>query len=98
VDLDRLPATATVLERPKDAMDSLRPHLPWLSVLFGSMLVIIGLLLHGIRVRHAAEAAQRLSARNYQALFDHSPDAIMVRDSQTGHIVQINTRFCQLFG
>ena len=98
VDLDRLPATATVLERPKDAMESLRPHLPWLSVLFGSMLVIIGLLLYGIRVRHAAEAAQRLSARNYQALFDHSPDAIMVRDVGSGLIVQINTRFCQLFG
>ncbi|HCX81684.1 MAG TPA: hypothetical protein DHV01_08780 [Rhodoferax sp.] len=98
VDLDRLPATATVLQRPKDTMESLRPHLPWLSVLFGSMLVIIGLLLHGIRVRHAAEAAQRLSARNYQALFDHSPDAIMVRDADTGQIVQINPRFVQLFG
>jgi PAS domain S-box-containing protein len=98
VDLGRLPATATVLQRPKDTMESLRPHLPWLSVLFGSMLVIIGLLLHGIRVRHAAEAAQRLSARNYQALFDHSPDAIMVRDADSGQIVQINPRFCQLFG
>ncbi|MBX9816945.1 MAG: PAS domain S-box protein [Burkholderiaceae bacterium] len=98
VDLDLLPATATVLQRPKDTMESLRPHLPWLSVLFGSMLVIIGLLLHGIRVRHAAEAAQRLSARNYQALFDNSPDAIMVRDTGTGKIVQINPRFGQLFG
>ena len=98
VDLDRLPANATVLQRPKDTMESLRPHIPWLSVLFGSMLVIIGLLLHGIRVRHAAEAAQRLSARNYQALFDHSPDAIMVRDADSGQIVQINSRFCQLFG
>lgn len=98
VDLDRLPTNATVLQRPKDTVESLRPHLPWLSVLFGSMLVIIGLLLHGLRVRHAAEAAQRLSARNYQALFDHSPDAIMVRDADTGRIVQINSRFCHLFG
>ena len=98
VDLGRLPVGATVLQRPKDTMESLRPHIPWLSVLFGSMLVIIGLLLHGIRVRHAAEAAQRLSTRNYQALFDHSPDAIMVRDADSNQIVQINSRFCQLFG
>lgn len=98
VDLNRLPDTATVLQRPKNTLESLRPHLPWLSVLFGSMLVIIGLLLHGIRVRHAAEVAQRLNARNYQALFDHSPDAILVRDSDSGRIVQTNSRFVQLFG
>mgnify|MGYP003352987049 CR=1 FL=1 len=62
------------------------------------MLVIIGLLLHLVRVRHRTAKALELSARNYQELFEHSPDAILVRDAQTGHIVQTNSRFSQLFG
>lgn len=98
VDLKRLPPGATVLQRPKDTLEALRPHIPWLSVLFGSMLVIIGLLLYGIRERNATAQALRLSARNYQELFAHSPDAIMVRDATTGRIVQTNARFCALFG
>lgn len=98
VDLDSLPADATVLQRPQDTVEALRPHLAWLSVLFGSMLVIIALLLYGIRIRHAAEAAMRLSARNYQALFDHSPDAVLVRDVNSGEIVDCNPRFREMFG
>ena len=98
VDLARLPAGATVLNRPGNTLESLRPHLPWLSVLFGSMLVIIGLLVHGIRVRHMAAKALELSARNYQELFAHSPDAIMVRDAESGRVVQTNARFRELFG
>ncbi len=98
MDLNSLPVGATVLQRPADTMESLRPHVAWLSVLFGSMLVVIALLLYGIRIRHAAEAAMRLSARNYQALFDHSPDAVLVRDVNSGEIVDCNPRFREMFG
>ena len=98
LDLDKLPPHATVLQRPPDVMDSLRPHMAWLSVLFGSMLVIIALLLYGLRIRQSAEAALRLSARNYQALFDHSPDAVLVRDINSGVILDTNARFREMFG
>lgn len=94
----RLPADAVVLNRPPDSLDSLRPHLPWLSVVFGSLLLIIGMLLYTMRVRRNAELALRQSARHYQALFDNSPDAILVRDMATGQLVQTNTRFGQMFG
>ena len=93
-----LPPNATVLQRPRDAAESLRPHLAWLSVLFGGMLVIIVILIYGIRIRQKAEAALRLSARNYQGLFDHSPDAVLVRDVRSGDIVDTNPRFREMFG
>ena len=98
LELDHLPPNATVLQRPREAMESLRPHLAWLSVLFGSMLVIIALLLYGLRIRQSAEAALRMSARNYQALFDHSPDAVLVRDVNSGDILDTNPRFREMFG
>lgn len=94
----RLPANAVVLNRPPDSLDSLRPHLPWLSVVFGSLLLIIAMLLYTLRVRRNAELALRQSARHYQALFDNSPDAILVRDMATGQLVQTNARFGQMFG
>jgi PAS domain S-box-containing protein len=95
---DKLPDHTTVLNQPAAPLEELRPHMPWLLALFGSMLVIIGLLLYSVRIRHHAEAALRLSAKNYQELFDHSPDAIMVRDIGTGLIVETNPRFHALFG
>ena len=98
VAVDSLPLGATVLNGPPNTLDALRPHLAWLGVLFGSMLVVIGLLIYGIRNRHSAEAAMRLSARNYQALFDHSPDAVLVRDVGSGAIVDCNSRFRVMFG
>ena len=98
VDEFRLPANATVLNRPHGTWMDLRPHLPWLSVLFGSMLVIIALLLYGLRLKHRSEAALRISAKNYQELFDNCPDAIMVRDVGNGQVREINPRFQQLFG
>lgn len=93
-----LPPDARLLGVPADYWESLRPHLPWLSVLFGSLLVIIALLLYVLRVRQQAAQALAQSARNYQSLFDNSPDAIIVRDMQSGLVVQTNPRFNALFG
>jgi PAS domain S-box-containing protein len=98
VDMNLLPAEATVLNRRITALDDLRPHLPVLSVLFGSLLVIIALLLRNQRADRRATAAMQQSARNFQELFDHSPDGIVVRHGHTGRVVQVNTRFLAMFG
>lgn len=98
VDESRLPGNATILNRPGGTWEDLQPHLPWLSVLVGSLLIIIGLLLYGLRLKHSSEAALRISAKNYRELFDNCPDAIMVRDVGNGEVVEINPRFQELFG
>lgn len=98
VDTNRLPEGATVLNRQVTTLDDLRPHLPVLSVLFGSLLVIIVLLLSKTRADRRAKAALQQSARNFQELFDHSPDGIVVRDGITGRLVQANSRFLTMFG
>ncbi len=89
---------AQVLHQPPGALAALRPHLPWLATLFGSLLVIIALLLHGIRIRRQSEATLRQSEQNYRQLFNTSTDAILVRDVDTGAIVDTNPRFSALYG
>jgi PAS domain S-box-containing protein len=84
--------------RPPNWWADLRPYMGWLISLFGSLLIIIGLLLNGIRLRHRSEAALRLSAQNYLALFNSSTDAILVRDAVSHAIVEVNPRFCSLYG
>ncbi len=98
IDEDTLPPQVSVLNRPVSAIDGLRPHRVWLLALFGSLLVIIGLLLYGMRLRRTAERELRRSAQNYRALFDNSPDAIVVRDIDTCRMVDANPRFRDLFG
>jgi len=93
-----LPPDAVVLNRPPGAMTALRPHLPWLGSLFGGMLVVIALLVHGIRVRRRSEDALRQSAQNYRELFNSNTDAIVVRDAATGAVVETNPRFHSMFG
>lgn len=66
--------------------------------LFGSLLVIIALLINGIRLRHRSEQALRQSTQNYLALFNSSSDAIIVRDGKSTAIVEVNPRFCSLYG
>ena len=95
---ERLPPNAIVLHRPPSSLESLRPHAPWLLALFGSLLVIIALLLNGIRVRRQSVRALRQSEQNYRQLFNSSTDAIVVRDAATGAIVEINPRFSALYG
>ncbi len=96
--LERLPAGATVLNRPGNILDDLRPYLPWLAALFGSLLVTISLLLYVLRIRKKTEAGLRLSAHNFEALFNNSPDAVMVRDMGSGEVVEANPRFREMFG
>jgi PAS domain S-box-containing protein len=94
----RLPADATVLNRDVSPLDGLRPHVPLLSVVFGSLLTIILLLLHNSRAQQRAKRALQHSARNFQDLFNSSPDGIMVRHGRTGRVVQVNNRFLSMFG
>ncbi|MCV2367276.1 sensor histidine kinase [Roseateles oligotrophus] len=98
IDAAALPSNAVVLHRPADWWADLRPYLGWLLSLFGSLLVIIALLVNGIRLRHRSEQALRQSTQNYLALFNGSSDAILVRDGKSLAIVDVNPRFCSLYG
>ncbi len=98
IPLNRLPAGATVLNRPGKILDNLWPYLPWLVALFGSLLVIISLLLYVLRIRKKSEANLRLSAHNFEALFNNSPDAVLVRDMASGEVAETNPRFREMFG
>ncbi|WP_310388658.1 ABC transporter substrate binding protein [Roseateles sp.] len=98
IDEAALPAKAVVLQRPADWWADLRPYLGWLISLFGSLVVIIALLINGIRLRQRSEQALRNSTQNYLALFNGSSDAILVRDGNSLAIVDVNPRFCSLYG
>jgi PAS domain S-box-containing protein len=98
MDANRLPADATVLNRDVTPLDGLRPHVPLLSVVFGSLLTIILLLLRNSRAQRRSKLALQHSARNFQDLFNSSPDGIMVRHGQTGRVIQVNHRFLSMFG
>lgn len=93
-----LPADATILNLPPEPFDGLRPHMHWLLALFGSLLVIIGLLVFGMQSRKRASRAVRESEKKYRELFDHSPDAMAVRDAVSGELLETNPRFKTLFG
>lgn len=98
IDPDLLPADAVLLNLPPHPWDDLKPYLGWLLALFGSLLVIIGLLIYGMHSRKAAVRAIRESEKRYRELFDHSPDALIVRDIASGRVVDINPRFQVMFG
>nr|WP_315466084.1 PAS domain S-box protein [uncultured Rhodoferax sp.] len=98
IDMGRLPHDSVVLNRPSDPWEALRPHKAWLMALFGSLLIIIGLLVFGMYNRRAAERAIRASELKYRELFDHSPDAIIVREVSSGRVVDTNPRFEAMFG
>lgn len=98
LDVDRLPAGATVRNRKASPLAGLYPHLPLLSVVFGSLLIIILLLLRNTRSERRAKLALQHSAHNFQALFDNSPDGIVVRNGHTGRVVQVNSRLLAMFG
>jgi PAS domain S-box-containing protein len=95
---EALPSSAVIINRPPSTLESLRPHIAWLLALFGSMLVIIALLVNGIRTRRRSEIALRQSEQNYHQLFNSSTDAILVRDAATNTIVDTNLRFQSLYG
>jgi PAS domain S-box-containing protein len=45
-----------------------------------------------------AEEALRASEANYRAIFSSASDAIVVYDAETARIVDVNPRFCEIFG
>jgi PAS domain S-box-containing protein len=94
----RLPANATVLNREVSPLEALRPHIPLLSVVFGSLLIIILLLLHSSRAQQHAKIRLQRSVRNFEELFNSSPDGIVVRHRRTGRAIQVNSRFLSMFG
>ena len=51
-----------------------------------------------ITERKLAEEALVASERNYHEIFDASDDAIVVHDLETGEIVNVNKRMCEMFG
>ncbi len=46
----------------------------------------------------ASEEALRQSEANYRAIFDAANDAIFVHDIETGEILDVNRRMCQMYG
>jgi PAS domain S-box-containing protein len=51
-----------------------------------------------ITARKAAEEALRTSEANYRAIFDAANDAIIVHDIETGKILDVNRRMCEMYG
>ncbi|MFG6463426.1 PAS domain S-box protein [Roseateles sp. DXS20W] len=93
-----LPAQAVLLNREPDAWTALREYGGWLASLFGSLLVIIFLLVRDLRARKRANEALSQSTSNYTALFNSSNDSILVRDGADLRLLEANPRFLSLFG
>lgn len=93
-----LPAQAVLLNRPPDAWTALREYAGWLAALFGSLLIIIFLLVRDVRARKRANQALRQSTSNYTALFNSSNDSILVRDGADLRLLEANPRFYSLYG
>jgi len=51
-----------------------------------------------ITERQEAEAALVASEQNYRAIFDAANDAFFIHDAQTGKILDVNQKMCDLFG
>ncbi|MBW4679975.1 MAG: PAS domain S-box protein [Microcoleus vaginatus WJT46-NPBG5] len=51
-----------------------------------------------ITERKQAEQALTMSETNYRAIFDSATDAIVVHDWETGMILDVNQKMCELFG
>ena len=93
-----LPADATVLNAPADTMDIARRNVLWIAALLISLVLIVALWMQGIRHRRDSAQALQLEEQKYRELFNHSPDAIVVRDMNSGRIVETNPRFQAMFG
>ena len=55
-------------------------------------------VLHDVTARRRAEEALRASAANYREIFNSVNDAIFVHDMETGEILDVNRRACELYG
>jgi PAS domain S-box-containing protein len=53
---------------------------------------------YDITERKRAEEALRASEATYRTIFDAVSDAIVLHDTETGAILHVNARFCEMFG
>jgi PAS domain S-box-containing protein len=53
---------------------------------------------HDVSERVHAEEKLRASEANYRAIFDTANDAIFVHDIDTGEIIDVNRKMCEMFG
>ncbi|MBF0529317.1 MAG: PAS domain S-box protein, partial [Deltaproteobacteria bacterium] len=62
------------------------------------LIYAIGGISSDITDNKRAEESVRKSEQRFRAIFDQAPLGIAVIDNQTGQILQINPRFCEIFG
>jgi two-component system cell cycle sensor histidine kinase/response regulator CckA len=55
-------------------------------------------IVHDITERKQTEAALKASEANYHAIFDAVNDGIFIHDLETGEILDINWKSCEMFG
>ncbi len=48
--------------------------------------------------RKQAEEALRISAKNYREIFNAADDMIVLHDAQTGEVLEVNAKVCEVFG
>jgi PAS domain S-box-containing protein len=48
--------------------------------------------------RQRADETLRLSEASYRAIFEASEDAIFIHDWDTGHVIDVNRRACEIYG
>ncbi|HOP39593.1 MAG TPA: PAS domain S-box protein, partial [Geobacteraceae bacterium] len=55
-------------------------------------------IVHDITERKHTEAALIASEENYRAIFEAVNDGIFIHDIETGRVIDINTKSCEMFG
>jgi two-component system, cell cycle sensor histidine kinase and response regulator CckA len=60
--------------------------------------VCFAVLVHDVTERKRAEEALRQSEANYRAIFDSMNDAVAVHDIDTGQILDVNQKMCEMYG
>lgn len=58
---------------------------------------VVEAIIRDISDRKEAEEALRISEANYRAIFDAANDAIFIHDIETGQIVDVNEKTCEMY-
>ncbi|MET3116709.1 PAS domain S-box-containing protein [Undibacterium sp. GrIS 1.8] len=61
-------------------------------------LVMLILLLFVLQTKKRSQRELQKSERNYRELFNFSSEAIVIRDMETGKLIDVNHRFTELYG
>ena len=64
----------------------------------GSVFLLYRVASSDIRRRKKAEQALKASEANYRAVFNAANDAVFIHDMNTGQILDVNQRMCEMFG